>query len=388
MTRRTFGMIRKLPSGRHQASYLGPDKRRHTSWTTYLLTSDADAWLRKEELLIDRDLWTPPKGRKPVEEVDAVTVAEYARSNLGRRATRARKPLRPTTVDLYAKLLRLCIAPKLGDVALVDLTPAMVLDWHDSLPKDSPTQNGAAYQLLRSVLADAEEEELIERNPCRIKGAGKPAPKRKGKALNIGQLGVYAAHVRRPYLLALLLAAWCGLRSGEVRALRGCDVAADGTALRVEQAVTRIRDGQGWAWHFGPPKTGAGVRTIHVPPHLAPLLAEHLADWRERHDDPDALLFPARDGSSPLNTSTLNEAHKLAAKAAGVPDATLHDLRRTGATLASQSGATLKEVMRMLGHTQPGVAMVYQFADDQRDAERAKRMSALLPKPASDSRSG
>jgi hypothetical protein len=31
MTRRQFGYLRKLPSGSWQASYIGPDSRRHTA---------------------------------------------------------------------------------------------------------------------------------------------------------------------------------------------------------------------------------------------------------------------------------------------------------------------------------------------------------------------
>ena len=67
-----------------------------------------------------------------------------------RRATRLRKPIRPTSVDLYNRLLDLCILPTLGDLALVDITPAITRRWYDGLPAKNPTQNGNAYALLRS----------------------------------------------------------------------------------------------------------------------------------------------------------------------------------------------------------------------------------------------
>ncbi|MGN7249111.1 hypothetical protein ACTHQ1_15465 [Janibacter anophelis] len=47
------------------------------------------------------------------------------------------------------------------------------------------TSNGRCYDLLKSVMADAVEEELIDRNPCRLRGAGKPAPRRKGEVLSV-----------------------------------------------------------------------------------------------------------------------------------------------------------------------------------------------------------
>lgn len=373
-TRRAFGSIRKLPSGRHQASYRGPDGRRHLAWTTYLRRSDAEAWLRDEELLTDRpETWTPPSRRNPVQQGSPLTFAEYAEANLRRRATRSRAPLKPTTFDNYEKLLCLAILPDLGSLRLVDLTPERLARWHAALPDRTPTQNGNAYQLLHSLLRDAADEGLLEKAPARIKGAGKPTPKREGVALNAGEMAVWAATVER-HALPLLLAAWCSLRSGEVRGLRRRDVAADGTLVTVAQAVSRVGKGSQRRWHFDTPKTAAGRRVVAVPPHLAPMLC----DWIEAHPgDPDGLLFPATDGVTPLGADQLLRAHKTAAKAAGHPDMTVHDLRRTGATLAGQSGATIRELMRRLGHTTPGVAMIYQRADDDRDRAVAQRMSEL-----------
>ena len=41
-SRRSFGKIKKLPSGRYQASYLGPDGERHNGPVTFLAKMDAD----------------------------------------------------------------------------------------------------------------------------------------------------------------------------------------------------------------------------------------------------------------------------------------------------------------------------------------------------------
>lgn len=374
MTRRVFGNIRQLPSKRYQASYQGPDGRRHKGWSTFLSQGDASAWLRDEEILIDRAEWTPPAHRNPVTVAAPMTLREYAEGNLKRRASRLRRPIKPTTVDNYRKLLDLAILPELGRYALVDLTPTIVRRWYDDLPADNPTQNGNAYALLRSIMGDATEDDLIPRNPVKIKGAGKPAPKRTAEALNLPQLTVYMLHTD-PHTLPLLLAAWCALRSGEVRGLRRCDVADDGSAIRVAQTVTRVGKGTR-EWYYGTPKTAAGARTIAVPPHLQSVLRDHLATMGDC--GPNQLLFPARDGVHPMNENVLREAHKKGAHAINRPNLTVHDLRRTGATLAGQTGATVKELMLMLGHTQPTVAMLYQVADADRDRLRAERMSQLV----------
>ena len=61
MTRRAFGTLRQLPSKRWQASYVGPDGRRHLAHSTFRNKGDAEAWLNSEEVLIDRATWTPPE---------------------------------------------------------------------------------------------------------------------------------------------------------------------------------------------------------------------------------------------------------------------------------------------------------------------------------------
>ena len=88
----------------------------------------------------------------------------------------------PTTADTYRKDWRLRGAD-LDAVPLADLTPAQVSSWWHALPASSRTSNVRCYDLLKSVLADAVEDELIEKNPCRVKGAGKPPSGRKGVAL-------------------------------------------------------------------------------------------------------------------------------------------------------------------------------------------------------------
>ncbi|MBA2773961.1 MAG: integrase, partial [Nocardioidaceae bacterium] len=62
--RRGFGAIRKLPSGRYQASYIGPDLVRHKAPTTYPTREDAEGWLYKQRGAVTGDDWTPPAVRK------------------------------------------------------------------------------------------------------------------------------------------------------------------------------------------------------------------------------------------------------------------------------------------------------------------------------------
>lgn len=376
--RRSWGKIRKLPSGRLQASYIGPDGQRHTSpHGTYLHRSDAEGWLLDEERIVDQGHWTPPALRAIRETLP--TLGAYGATIIERRAQRSRNPIRPTTAAYYRKLWRLTVdGTQLADLSLELVTPAAIRAWRDSLgPR---TQSGHAYALLRSVLAEAVDDELIDRNPARLRGAGRPTPLHEGVALSVDDLTRYLAALPEEWAVPLGLTAWCSLRSGELRALRRCDLADDGTAVRVQRTVSRVQlPDKTWTWHIGAPKTAAGQRVVHVPPPIVDALAAWLRRWDADHPAAtgDELLWPGRTPATPMHDTSLRSAHKRAATAIGRPDMTVHDLRRTGATLAAQSGATTREVMRRLGHTTAAVAMIYQVADDQRDAAVAKRMGQL-----------
>ena len=375
MPRRSFGYIRKLPSGAYQASYVGPDLVRHPAPQTFTRKAFAERWLLDEKDLTARDDWMPPELRS--QRRANPTLDAWFEQVLKLRATRTRKPLAPTTVDLYRKDWRLRVSSELGTIQVTKLTPSRITSWWSGLDPSTPAQNARAYALLRSVMRDAVDDELIERNPCRLKSAGKPAPAHTGEAITVPELFTYLEAIPESRRLPLMIAALCGLRSGEVRGLRRRDVDLKAGVLHVEQAVSRVRtDNHHWQWRVAPPKTSAGIRTVALP---GPVM-DALRTWL--HEAPvtgrDGLLFPSRDGRSPMGDTTLRDAHKRGRDAINRPTLTIHDLRRTAATLAAQGGATTKELMRLLGHTTVQVAMLYQVADEERDRARARRLTEQL----------
>ncbi|MGZ4544732.1 MAG: tyrosine-type recombinase/integrase [Blastococcus sp.] len=112
-----------------------------------------------------------------------------------------------------------------------------------------------------------------------------------------------------------------------------------------------------------------------LPAAIAVVLKDHL----ERHvaASSDALLFATSSGGY-LARSNWNQTFRRAAVAIGLPAVRPHELRHTGATLAAATGATTKELMRRLGHSSPAAALLYQHAADDRDAEIARALDAML----------
>lgn len=377
--KRQFGEIQELQSRivgrgpRYRARYMGPDGRRYSA-PTFDSFGAAEAWLHNIQAEIRLGLWNADRAsRKSVRRPVVPTFAEFAESCIVNRMNRPVKPLRVSTAENYRKQLRLELNPVFGDMRLDQITEGDVNAWHKaSSARQRPTQTANAYLFMNSVMREAVEAKIIPTNPCRVPGAkGKPAPKHEPESLTVTELRTYLAAVPEQYRVVLMVAGLCGLRSGEVRGLRLKDVDPNSGRITIAQAVNRV-DGE---YVFEKPKTKAGMRTVYAPESLRQALAAHVqARLKAANRAGDRLLFPAADGRSPLHSSVLREAHLKGRAAIGRPTLRVHDLRKTAATLAAQHGATVKEIMVMLGHTTPEVAMIYQSAAEQRMKDIATRM--------------
>lgn len=368
---RRFGHVRKLPSGRYQASYLGPDGRRRTAPETFERKKDADLYLSRVESLMANGDWTDPARAK-------IRFGDYAERWVAERAG-----LRPRTVELYRWLLGKHIAPALGTVPIGGLTTPMVRAWRADLlvAGVSETMAAKSYRLLRAILNTAvDEDRIIPRNPCRVRGADRENPAER-PVLTVTQVFELADAMRYRRLRALILVtAFATLRWGEVTALRRCDVAADGSWVRVSYAHTEVT-GRGIV--VGPPKSRAGVRTVSIPAVIRSEIVKHLMAYVGPR--PDALLFTGPKGGA-LRRGHFNNLTRWVDTVTklGVPGLHFHDLRHTGNLLAAQTGASTKDLMARMGHDDIRAALIYQRATSEADERIAERLSAIVDsRPAS-----
>jgi integrase len=359
------GSIRQLPSRRWQARFCGPDGVFRPAPQTFDTRLDAAAWLASQTRDVQRGVWQPPERTGPD---GRTTLAVYAWDWLDSRQ------LKPSTRWSYTLMLTNIVLPPLGQLDVDRLTPMTVRNWYAGLDPSKPTRRAHAYGLLRSIYTTAVADELVGSNPCRIRGAGTVKPRHRVRTASLAEVDGIVAAMPPRYRALILVAVWCGLRFGELAELRRGDLEVrrfgDRTTahLRVERGVTRV-DGR---MVVGDPKSDAGRRNVAVPPHLIPVLLDHLAT----HVDQawDALVFPGRGGQH-LNPSALYKVYYPAREAVGRPDLRFHDLRHTGATLAAATGATLAELMARLGHSTPQAAMRYQHATTARDVAIADALS-------------
>ncbi|MFA5711516.1 tyrosine-type recombinase/integrase [Mycolicibacterium sp.] len=373
--RRRFGRIRQCqPSGRWQAAYTGPDGKVYRAPKTFALREDAEGWLSDRRREIDRDLWSAPateaeKRRAKLQKKAATKFSEYSTQWVTTRTVKGR-PLKPRTKQHYTQLLDDHLIPAFGAKAIRDITPDMVRRWYAKTLTDKPTLRAHTYSLLRTVLETARTEELIASNPCMIRGAGGATRKIKPRPATLEELAVIEAEMPESHQLMIPLAGLLALRFGEIIELRRKDIDTKHGVVMIRRGVVRTDDG----WIVGEPKSEAGVRDVAIPPHMLPQITAHLKRYAPNAED---LLFPARNGGY-LQPSTLYRWFYKARAEADRADLRFHDLRHSGAVLAAQTGATIKELMVRLGHSSQQASLAYQHAAQGRDAQIAAALSEMV----------
>lgn len=374
-TRRGFGAVRKLPSGRFQAKYLGPDGKYFVAPVTYEYKADAEAFLATVQADMVRQTW-----RAPVSSGE--TLSAYGSRWIDQR------PLKDTSKIRYFEDWNNHIEPRLGDLLLDQVTPEAVRTWYSELGADlaaklaeknkistATRQDGTStvtrsYRILRAIMNTAVEDELIPSNPCRIKNGGTYRNTER-PTLSVAEVDILATSVAKRYRALVLALAWTGIRLGEATELRRRDLDLEAGSIRIDRAAYPKPDG---GYFIDTPKSRAGHRTIAIPVFLNTEIHDHLASF-VKGQGADELVFPTRSGTCAYGAAQTAITRTL--REMGRSDIRVHDLRHTGQVLAAQSGATLADLMARLGHSSVNAAMKYAHAAGDHGRQIANRMDSF-----------
>ena len=194
------------------------------------------------------------------------------------------------------------------------------------------------------------------------------------------ELDVFLEHVRDERLFPMWrLAAWTGMRRGELAGLTWRDVDLESGTIAVRRARVKVAPDD---VRESGPKTPGSRRRVELDDETTAALAA----WRERREQersawpgewPDHdLVFTLQDGC-PLHPDYFSRAFRTHVKRAGLPTLRLHDLRHTHATLMLASGVPVKVVSERLGHATPAFTMaVYQHVLPGQQREAVQRLAS------------
>jgi integrase len=188
----------------------------------------------------------------------------------------------------------------------------------------------------------------------------------------VDQVAVIAERVPARYRALVLVAAFGGLRWGELAGLRRKRVDLERGTVTVAEQLLEVNG----AFSVGPPKSAAGRRTVTLPAVVVEALAEHLARYTAK--SPEAYVFLSSQGRHLRRSNFNRRVWQPATRAAGVEGLRVHDLRHTAGTLATAAGGSLREVMDRLGHSTTVAAVRYQHVMADRDAAIARELNRLI----------
>ena len=344
----------------YQARYTAPDGRERTK--RFDRKIDAERWLDAHRADLSIGTWVDP-------DAGRITLGDFADQWLD-----GRSGLRSTTTAKYRGLLDRHIIPGIGSTPMGKVTPSQIRGWHASLHRRHPSTAASSYRLVQAIFHTAVDDDLVNRTPCKVMGAAtEHAVERPTATPYEVSLAVAAAPPR--YQLAILLAAWCQLRRGEVLGLQRRDFDVEAGLVTIDRAVVQP---EGGGVEQGRPKTDAGRRTIAIPPQVLPAIEGHL---KSVGPNSDAWLFGGQNGN-PLNPHTLDRIWRQARLEIGRPDLRFHDLRHSGLTWAASTGASIAEIIKRGGHSSPSAALRYQHATMERDRGLADSLAAMAASPA------
>ncbi len=267
--------------------------------------------------------------------------------------------LKPTVngdaYSMYETILRLHILPKLGALPLATIRPIQLQRCINDMENMSSSLISKTRIVLTGLFRDARLNRLIVNDPTESLKWPKGYSNER-RALTPEEREIFMKVLpqhHRGAMFGLMLG--CGLRPGEVRALRWMDI-KDGHVY-VQHAIKK--DGN----VMGEPKSKAGIRVIPIPPWLFDILSHMSKSSMFLFPDSNGSYISARRQRESWSSfkrlmyieagvpTFRNQIIEEAAKESSIYDITMYYLRHTYATILIENGMDIRTVQYLMGHS-------------------------------------
>jgi integrase len=287
--------------------------------------------------------------------------------------------VRPTTWQNDAARVHNHIVPALGHIAVSELTPGDLEAFFRLKLAEGLSPQTVLHMrgILRRALQRTLKYGLVVRNVAQLAEPPELVRRRRPDFYDPDEARAFLAASEGDRLEALwVLLMTSGLRRGEALGLTWADVDLEAGTYRVSQALQRV----GGRLQTTDVKTRASRRTGDLSRIATAALQRH----RERQQTsglrplPVAYVFTSRAGT-PLEPRNVNRAFDVVLKRAGLRRIRLHDLRHSFGSLLLASGASPREVMELLGHSNIAMTMdVYAHVIPALKRQAMERFDAML----------
>lgn len=282
---------------------------------------------------------------------------------------------RPTTVAMYTNVMNVMM-PFFGRYKLSKINGILIMQYLSWLRNDYRTSFGNPlsaksikhhYNILKMIFRYAELQEVINKNPM-LKVPVPRLDKKKVDALSEEDAKIFIEAIKTlsfDFQCILMIMLTAGLRRGECIGLQWQDINFENSTISVVRSATYTPES---GTVVADPKTCNSVRTIPMMPGMAEMLKQLKLEHKEKYPDVDlstAFLF-CREGEpfEPRDPSAVTRRLHDFIKRNNLPDVSPHDLRHSCATLLLSSGADIKSVQEILGHSNASTTLNFYVRTD------------------------
>jgi integrase len=349
----------RLPDGRQVQKLLGP------AWSERGRPPEGHYTRKTAEAELRRILTAAERGELAGAIKTGATFADVAAEWL--RYVELDRQRRPSTVIGYRSALNAHLLPEFGSLPVEGITAEAIEEYRARLVREGRLSARSVNKLLvqlHSIFKRAQRRHRLPANPAA--GIDRQPLKRSGDfrvltPAEVEALGRAAASDQDAAIYTV--AAFTGLRLGELRALRWADVDFSKRLIHARHNYTSRA--------LGDPKSGK-VRSV-------PLIDQALTAFdrlslRDHFTGDDDLVFCSAVGDY-IDESALRRRYYAALDEAGLKRLRFHDLRHTFGTLAVQA-FPLSDVRAYMGHADISTTMVYVHHVPQHDA--AQRLGRIV----------
>ena len=313
-------------------------------------------------------------------EPSDLTVAEFLEKWL---ALYAKNNVRSSTYDSYVWAAHKYLIPELGRFPLVKLRPLQIQELlNKEMSHLSASSVHKLYALLRQAIDHAIKWQICTINPCHAVTPPR-REKYRGQVYNPDQLSLLLdAVANTKVFLPIIIATTCGLRRGEICALRWCDVEMEKSLLLVGNSL----DWEDKKLTLRPVKTTTSARVVKLP--SIALEALKIEKRRQAEDKlragglyEDKSFCWAWDDGRPHDPDYLYKEFRKILESNNLPRIRFHDLRHSHATALLLEGVSVKVISERLGHSSTTITQdIYSHVLPQMQEEAANVMDKLFSK--------
>jgi integrase len=273
-----------------------------------------------------------------------------------------------STQHLYRILTTCHLLPAFGNLPINDVSPVQVQQFIQQKQAQgySPQTLAHLRNLLSKFFRIAIRWGWADTNPAHGVELPPMERRRKPRVLTLDEIQRLRDNLADPGRTIFLVAVLCGLRVGELLALRVEDVDLEMRTLSVRRSVYNNE--------VSTPKTRRSERQVPI----STVLGEALNSWLRARPGKSEWLFPSEAGT-PLNNRNVLYRHIWpVCDRLGIPRFRWHALRHTFSTYQGNEGVPTPVLQSLLGHAHANTTMIYTHPLREAEREAVEQLAGVL----------